>query len=149
MLHSFFEREAGSLIGHEPRRYVVLHHALVPGHPLAWSLRRRRHRLRGGGPLRGGSSLQRRSIRCSRGSDGCRCVRRGAAGGLGTEEWWSWDRMIDVMVPFTDAGCELRYLPQAEEDHGAHPIKSTGWNCCAHLRTGGGAVCFGDLGQGV
>src|SRR5262249_17983784 len=48
--------------------------------------------------------------------------------------------MIDVMVRPTDAGCELRYLPQAtEEDHGAHPFKGTGWKRCrvfgsAHLR---------------
>jgi len=36
--------------------------------------------------------------------------------------------MIDVMVRLTDAGCELRYLPQAtKEDHGAHPFKGTGW----------------------
>jgi hypothetical protein len=34
--------------------------------------------------------------------------------------------------------CE--YPPQAtEEDHGAHPIKGGG-NCCAHLRSGDGAV---------
>jgi hypothetical protein len=30
---------------------------------------------------------------------------------------------VDVMVRQTEAGCELRYLPQAtEEDHGVHPI---------------------------
>jgi hypothetical protein len=40
-----------------------------------------------------------------------------------------------------------RYLPQAtEEDHGAHSFKSTGWNCCAHLRSGGDPLCFNDPG---
>ena len=38
----------------------------------------------------------------------------------------SWDRnIIDVKFWPTDAGCELRYLPQAtEEDRGAHPSKA-------------------------
>src|SRR5215831_10726387 len=53
--------------------------------------------------------------------------------------------MIDVKVRRTDAGCELRYLPQAtEEDHGAHPFK-----CAAGLSplTFAPAIapfCFGD-----
>jgi hypothetical protein len=47
----------------------------------------------------------------------------------GACRWRSWERRmvvlgaliwIDVKVQQTDAGCELRYLPQAtEEDHGA------------------------------
>jgi hypothetical protein len=33
------------------------------------------------------------------------------------------------MVRRTDTDCEPQYLPQAtEEDHGAHPFNSTGWN---------------------
>ena len=66
---------------------------------------------------------------CWQGSDGYLCV----------------PKIIDVMVRLTDAGCELRYLPQAtEEDHGADLFKGTKWKCRAHLRSGGGAVCFGD-----
>jgi len=39
--------------------------------------------------------------------------------------------MIDVMVRRTDAGYELRYLPQAmEEDRGANPFKGTDGSCC-------------------
>ena len=42
--------------------------------------------------------------------------------------------MIDVKVGRTDAGCELRYLPQAtEEDRGAHLFKA---------RAGIGALAF-------
>jgi len=52
-------------------------------------------------------------------------LRREAAGGLGIEERWSWDRpMIDVMVRQRDAGGKLQYLPQAtEEDRGAQPFE--------------------------
>src|SRR5262249_31019838 len=51
-------------------------------------------------------------------------------GGLGTEKAWSWGRaIIDAKVRRTDAGCKLRYVPQAtEEDRGAHPFKGTGRN---------------------
>jgi hypothetical protein len=50
------------------------------------------------------------------------------------------------MVRRTDTGCEPRYLPQAtEEDHGAHPFNSTGWNWCARLRGGGTIVSAGGV----
>src|SRR5215467_4787893 len=48
---------------------------------------------------------------------------------------WRHPTVIDVELSSTRA---------TEEDHDAHPLKGTDWNCCAHVRSDGdAAICGG------
>src|SRR5262249_42737433 len=80
--------------------------------------------------------LRRQLIQCSQGSV------EWPPGGLGIEQWWSWDRtMIDVIGSTGGRLVVSRLSSNAtEEDRGAYLFKSTDGNCCAHHRSGARAT---------